>query len=268
MKPTAIGIGARPQLYEALCEGEAHGIYLEAIADNFLGAAARPRGWLKRLRARYPVVLHSVGLNLLGHAPLDESYIDGLARLADEIDAPFVSDHLCWTGAHGVHHHDLLPVPFTAPLLELAAERAAHVQSRLGRPFGIENLSSYVTFERSTMTEWEFYSGVVEQSGCRYMLDINNVYVSSQNHGFEVRDYLSTLDFTRVLQVHLAGHEVAPSGVLIDTHDRPVSDEVWSLYAEVCRQHGPLPTLIEWDDAIPPLAAVLAEVRRAEASRR
>jgi uncharacterized protein (UPF0276 family) len=148
-------------------------------------------------------------------------------------------------------------------LVELAAERAAHVQRRLGRPFGLENLSSYVDFARSTMTEWDFYAGVVRAAGCGFMLDVNNIYVSSQNHGFDPERYLDAIDFSRVLQVHLAGHSREPDGTLVDTHDHPVPDPVWSLYASAWRRGGPFPTLLEWDARIPPMPEVLAELARA-----
>jgi uncharacterized protein (UPF0276 family) len=150
--------------------------------------------------------------------------------------------------------------------VELAAERARHVQQHLGRPFGLENLSSYVEFTASTMTEWDFYAAVVERAGCWFMLDINNIYVSSQNHRFEPSNYLARIDFSRVLQVHIAGHTREPNGTIIDTHDQPVTDAVWQLYAQAFRQHA-FPTLLEWDDHIPPLQEALAELRRAEAIR-
>jgi uncharacterized protein len=265
--PHALGLGLRLAHYDYLFEHWPALDYVEAISDNFLGQAEPPRRHLARVRERYPIVLHGVGLNLLGHAPLDEAYLDRLCQLADELDAPFVSDHLCWTGAHGMTHHDLLPTPYLSELAELAAERAAYVQRRLGRPFGLENLSSYVAFRASTMSEWEFYNRVVRAAGCWYMLDINNVYVSSQNHGFEPSEYLASIDYTRLLQVHLAGHTREASGTIVDTHDQPVSDAVWALYREAYRAHGPFPTLLEWDERIPPMPQVLAELDKARAVR-
>jgi uncharacterized protein (UPF0276 family) len=237
--------------------------YLEIISENFLTEAAPPAHNLERVSGRYPIVLHGVGLNLLGHAPLDEAYLERLCRLADRVDAPFVTDHLCWTGAHGLSHHDLLPVPHVPELVELAAERAAYVQRRLGRPFGIENLSSYVAFRASTMSEWEFYASVVRESGSWFMLDINNVYVSSKNHGFDPLEYLTVIDFSRVLQVHLAGHTREPSGMLVDTHDQPVCDEVWQLYRAAWQMGGPFPTLLEWDASVPSVPELLRELERA-----
>jgi uncharacterized protein len=259
----AVGVGLRAPHYAYLFKHEPNVDYFEIISENFLGPAHIPRQRLQRVRARYPVVLHGVGLNLLGHAPLDDAYLETLCRLADEIGAPFVTDHLCWTGAHGASHHDLLPSPYVPELVELAAERAYDVQRRLGRPFGLENLSSYVEFWSSTMTEWEFYSAVVRESGCWSLLDVNNVYVSSQNHGFDPDEYLAAVDFSRVLEVHLAGHTRDPDGMIIDTHDQPVANEVWALYRRAWDLGGPFPTLLEWDAHIPPMPEVLAEIARA-----
>lgn len=249
--------------YPSIFEDEPDIEFFELLTENFLAAPPTVARNLARLRDRYPLVLHGVSLNLLGHAPLDEAYLDDVRRLAEYVDAPFVTDHLCWTGAHGISHHDLLPAPYTEDLVELAAERARYVQDRLGRPFGLENLSSYVEFRESTMTEWEFYTRVVERAGCWFMLDINNIYVSSVNHGFDATAYLGAIDFTRVLQTHLAGHTRQPDGVIVDTHDHPVCDEVWALYARAWRDGGPFPTLIEWDAAIPPLGDLLGEAAKA-----
>jgi hypothetical protein len=263
----ALGVGLRPAHYPYIFEQWPDVGYFEIISENFLGDAHWPRVHLERVAARYPIVLHGVGLNLLGHAPLDEAYLDAVAALAERVDAPFVTDHLCWTGAHGVSHHDLLPTPYVDELVDFAAERARRVQAHIGRPFGLENLSSYVEFEQSTMTEWEFYTRVVDKAGCALMLDINNVFVSSQNHGFDPRRYLDAIDFTRVLQVHLAGHTREPDGTIVDTHDQPVCDEVWALYAEAYHRAGPFPTLLEWDARIPPMPELLRELARAREVR-
>lgn len=263
----ALGLGLRVPHLPYIFERTPAVDYFEIISENFMGDAAHVRRNLDRAREHYPIVLHGVGLNLLGHAEPDEAYLERLCRLADHVNAAFVTDHLCWTGAHGVQHHDLLPTPYLPELVEIAAERAQRVQTRLGRPFGIENLSSYVSFRESSMSEWEFYSAVVRESSCWYMLDLNNVYVSSVNHGFDPQTYVSAIDFSRVLQVHLAGHAREPDGSLIDTHDRPVSSAVWRLYTETYKAHGPFPTLVEWDAAIPPLPLVLAELDTARAVR-
>jgi uncharacterized protein (UPF0276 family) len=263
----ALGVGLRPAFYSFIEERWPEVGYFEIISENFLSEAPAPLRHLDRIRARYPVVLHGVGLNLLGHEPLDDDYLDRVARLADRVEAPFVTDHLCWTGAHGVSHHDLLPTPYVPALVDMAAERAAKVQRRLGRPFGLENLSSYVTFEASTMTEHEFYTSVVRAAGCHYLLDVNNVFVSSQNHGFDPAGYLDAIDASRILQVHLAGHTREPDGLLVDTHDHPVCDAVWELYARTWRRAGPFPTMLEWDASIPPMPDVLREIAKAREAR-
>lgn len=261
---TAMGVGYRVSLIDALLADDAPASvqYVEIISENFLGPAPRPRENLVKLSAKYPVVLHGVGLNLMGVEPLDERYLDALCRLADDVDAPFVSDHLCWTGAGGHAHHDLLPFPFTASTLDFAASRAAYVQRRLGRPFGLENVSSYVTFAQSTLTEAEFTTRVVRDAGCSLMFDVNNVVVSSHNHGLDPAEWLALVDFSRVLQVHVAGYDRQPDGIWVDTHDRHASDETKRFYGDAWRRGGPFPTLFEWDDRIPPLSRVVDELDR------
>jgi uncharacterized protein len=263
----ALGLGLRIPHYPYLFEHWPRVDYFEVISENFMGDALPPRRHLDRVRERYPIVLHGVGLNILGESSPDTAYLDRLARLVEHVNAPFVTDHLCWTASGGQNHHDLLPTPYVEDLVGLAAERAARVQSHLGRPFGLENLSSYVTFRASTMSEWDFYSAVVRTSGCHYMLDVNNVYVSSQNHDFSCSEYLDAIDFTRVLQVHVAGYTRTPRGNIIDTHDHPVAPEVWALYRQAWKRGGPFPTLLEWDDQIPEMPVALAELERARTER-
>ena len=266
LRRDAVGIGLRAAHYRDFLTGEPEVEYVEVITENFLGPAGVPARVLERVAARCPVVLHGVGLNLLGPDPLDEAYLDSVCRLADRIDAPYVSDHLCWTGAGARSHHDLLPSPFLPELVSRAAERAHHVQRRLGRPFGLENLSSYVAFRESSMTEWAFYASVVREAGCHFMLDVNNIWVSGTNHGFAPQHYLDAIDFTRVLQVHVAGHD-ASGPIVVDTHDRTVSESVWQLLVEAWRRGGPFPVLLERDARVPPLPALLAEAQRARSLR-
>jgi uncharacterized protein len=268
----ALGLGLRAPHHRYVLQHWPTLDYFELISENFMGDVGPARHVLDQLRQRYPLVLHGVGLNLLGASELDERYVERLCALAEYVDAPFVSDHLCWTGAHGINHHDLLPTPYTEDLAELAAQRASWVQRQLGRPFGLENLSSYVEFSASTLTEWEFYRAVVDAAGCSFMLDVNNIYVSSVNHGFDADAYLGSIDFERVLQVHIAGHSVVdhprlPRSSLIDTHDQPVTAAVWELYARAWQRGGPFPTLLEWDARLPPFDALLLELDKARTVR-
>ena len=265
----ALGLGLRLPHVASLERAWPEAVeYVEIISENYLSDAAPPRQRLVWVRRQVPIVLHGVGLNLLGHEPLDERYLDEVARLADAVDAPFVTDHLSWGRAQGLCHHDLLPAPFRPELVGYAAERAAFVQARLGRPFGLENLSTYAAFHESTMTEWEFYTSVVREARCSFMLDVNNVYVSSVNHHSDPLTYLKAIDFGRVLQVHMAGHEPQPDGTIIDTHDRPVIPEVWRLYRDAWQLGGPFPTLLEWDGHIPPLEVAVAELVKSREARR
>lgn len=242
--------------------------YFEVIVENFLGPCGAAADALRRARERAPVVLHGVSLDLLGPGPLDRDHLRAVKALADRLDSPFVTDHLCWTRANGHTTHDLLPVPMSAAFARWAAERARVVQDLLERPFGLENLSAMAAFHTSSQTEWEFYRDVVEGAGCRYLLDVNNVYVSATNTGGDVDAYLAAIDGERVLQVHVAGHQRPARGPIVDTHDRPVVPEVWALYRAAWQRFGPFPTLLEWDDAIPSYDDALAELRRAEDARR
>lgn len=259
----ALGLALRVPHYTSVTREHPPVDYFELLTDNYLSPGTPARGYATKVGEAYPLVLHGVGLNLLGSEPLDETYLDAVAALAEAYHAPFVSDHLCWSRHQAMSHHDLLPAPYTEVIAEYAAERAAYAQRRLGRPLALENVSSYVTFRASTMTEWDFYARVVKGAGVSFMLDINNVYVSSQNHGFDAAAYLEAVDFDRVAQVHLAGHQHNADGVIVDTHDRPVVDAVWQLYRRAWKAGGPFPTLLEWDDAIPELLVVLAELERA-----
>lgn len=272
LSPSALGIGLRRPHFQRFIDADRAGAdpelseldFVEIITENFLGDAPYPRRVLERVKARYPVVLHGVSLNLLGHEELDEQYLEAVARLADQVDAPLVTDHLCWTASGGMSHHDLLPVPYTADLVELASSRIEHVKARLGRPFAVENVSSYVAFNTSTLTEWDFVARVIAEADCGLLLDVNNIFVSGQNLGFDPSRYLDAIDWRRVLQLHVAGHDQEPSGLRIDTHDRAAPPEVWALHAEACRRAGRrIPTLFEWDERVPPLETVVAEVGRA-----
>lgn len=241
--------------------------FLEAIAENFLGDGALPRHHLRRARERVPVVLHGVGLDLLGPDPLDRDHLRRLRTLADELDAPWVTDHLCWTGAGGRRSHDLLPAPRTSGLLRYAVERVRVVQDALERPFGVENLAAMFDTTWDALSEWDFFAEVVALSGCGVLLDVNNVFVAAHNQGTDPHAFFAAVPRERILYVHLAGHAPADGTPIVDTHDAPVRDEVWALYAQVWETHGPFPTLVEWDASIPSYDRCLAEVQRAARER-
>jgi uncharacterized protein len=256
------GIGLRPPHYPRVLEGSARADWFEVISENFMIRGGRPLRILEQARARAPVVLHGVSMNLGGTDPLNARHLDELAALIDRFDPAWVSEHLCW-GAFGRHYaHDLLPLPFTEEALGQVVHRVRQVQDRLDRRILIENVSSYVTFTHSIMPEWEFLAAVAEAADCGILLDVNNVYVSAVNHGFSPHDYLAGLPLDRIGQIHLAGHCDAGTH-LVDTHDHPVPPPVWSLYREAVRRFGPVATLVEWDDHIPPFEALVAEAERA-----
>lgn len=263
----ALGLGLRPELYRQLEQGPSGIDYFEIIAENYLEPEALPRSHLRRVAARWPIVVHGVALNLLGTDPLDLVYLSQLKELVGEFEPAFATDHLCWTAHRGVQHHDLLPVPFRADLVDYAAERAAFVQDYLGLPFGIENVSTYVSFSDNDMTEWDFICEVVKRADCKLLLDVNNIVVSSKNHGFCCDDYLAGVPWERVVEVHVAGHRVLPSGLLHDTHDQAPTHEVWELYRRAWQMGGPFPTLLEWDASLPPLEVMLGELDRARRLR-
>jgi uncharacterized protein (UPF0276 family) len=254
------GLGLRPKHYEALL-GEHRGAvdWLEALTENYLGLGGRPVHYLERLREHYPIVLHGVSLSIGSSTPLDREYLRDVRALADRLDASWVSDHLCWTGVDGINVHDLLPLPFTEPVLRHVSDRIRQVQDVLGRRVLIENVSSYVSFAGADMTEHEFLAALAERSDCLLLLDVNNVYVSSVNHGFDAREYLNALPVDRVQQIHLAGH-TRQGAYLIDTHDAPVIEPVWQLYGDALDRFGQVATMIERDDNIPPLPELLAEL--------
>jgi hypothetical protein len=236
--------------------------WLEVISENFLEPGGNPRRVLHAARERFPVVLHGVALSLGSADPLNQGYLDQLAALAHEIEPAFVSDHLCWGSINGRYAHDLLPLPFTDEALDHVVHRVGQVQDRLGRQILIENVSSYVSFAHSTMTEWDFLAALAERADCGILLDVNNVYVSAHNHGFDARAFIKAMPRGRVGQIHLAGHS-RKGELLLDTHDHAVPDGVWDLYRFAVETHGEVSTLVEWDDQIPELERVVAESQRA-----
>jgi len=263
----AIGLGLRIPHYRHIFAEWPKVDFFEIISENFMGEAPLPRRNLRRILDRYPVVLHGVSLGIASAAPLDYDYLRSLKNLVKLTDTPYFTDHLCWTVAHGIQHHDLLPFPYTEANARYVAERVALVQDFVGIPFGLENLSSYVTFAESEMSEWDFYNHIVDVSGCHYMLDINNIYVSSVNHNFNPHAYVDSIRWPKVLQCHIAGHTEKPDGTILDTHEESVREEVWQLYRHAWQLSGGFPTLLERDDKIPPFPEVHAEALKAREYR-
>lgn len=253
------GLGLRKPHYDDFMRGDVPVDFVEVISENFMVAGGRPRHVLREVRRHYPVALHGVSMSVGSAEGVDRDYLARLRQLVVEIDPLLVSDHLCWTRTGGFNAHDLLPLPYTREALALVCDNVGRAQDALGRPMLIENPSSYLTFLRSEMTEWEFLDALCARTGCGLLLDVNNVFVSATNHGFDARAYIDGIPARHVRQIHLAGHSRG-TDMLIDTHDRPVPDPVWSLLAHAMDRTGPVATMIERDDAIPPLAELLAEL--------
>jgi len=256
------GIGLRPPHYADVAAGRARIDWLEVITENFMVEGGNPRRVLRAVRERYPVVLHGVSMSLGSVDPLDERYLDGLATLAREVEPAWISDNLCWSSFGGHSAHDLWPLPYTEEALRHVAARIARVQERLGRRILVENVSSYLTYRHSTMSEWEFLAALAEAADCGLLLDVNNVFVSARNHGFDPIAFLDGVPRARVGQFHIAGHSDKGTH-LLDTHDHPVCDDVWALYRHAVRRFGARSTLLERDDDIPSLDELCAEARRA-----
>ena len=258
------GLGLRTQHYADFLDAPQRVDWLELLSDNYMVPGGKPLVMLDRIRANYPVVMHGVALSIGAADGVDESYLDSLALLADRVQPLWISDHLCWTGVHGRVLHDLYPLPYSEAALTVVVRNVQRVQERLKRSLVLENVSSYVSFGASSMSEWEFISAVCKRTGCRLLLDVNNIYVSSVNHGFDAHAFLRGVPADRVQQIHLAGHSDHGDHI-IDTHDHPVAGAVWALYAEALSLCGPVATMIERDDHIPPLAELLAELDHARA---
>ena len=260
-----VGVGLRPRHFTRVLEADPAGLgidFFEAISENYMLPGGRPLRVLEQVRERFPVVLHGVSLNIGSADPLDADYLAELDALARRYQPAWLSDHLCWTGVRGRNLHDLLPLPYTEDVLAHVCERVRRVQDRLGRRIALENPSSYFAYRADAMPEPEFLAQLAERADCGILLDVNNVFVSAHNHGFDAERYLAQIPRERVFQIHLAGHSRQRS-LLIDTHDHPVCDEVWSLYESAVRRLGPVSTLIEWDDRIPELEVLVAEAARA-----
>lgn len=260
---TGSGLGLRPEHYQDFVRAKQRVDWLEILTDNYLVPGGKPLHFLELIRRDYPIALHGVAMNLGSTDPLDRHYLQAVRDLAQRFDATIVSDHLCWTGLRGQYLHDLLPLPYTEEAVRHVAQRIRQAQDMLGRRLAIENLSAYLEAD-TPMTEWDFLAAIAEEADCELLVDINNIYVSSRNQGFAPMDYLHGLPAARIRQFHLAGH-TDRGAICIDTHDQPVCDAVWDLYARACALFGPVPTMIERDEHIPPLADLLDELDRARA---
>jgi uncharacterized protein len=256
------GLGLRTAHYADFLAAPQRVDWLELLSDNYLVPGGKPLQMLDRIRADYPVAMHGVALSIGSADVPDPAYLDALAALVERVQPLWVSDHLCWTGVHGRVLHDLYPLPYDEETLATVVRHVQRVQERLKRALVLENVSSYVEFAASTMSEWQFISELCARSGCRLLLDVNNVHVSSVNHGFDALQFLRGVPADRVQQIHLAGHSDCGDHI-IDTHDQPVADAVWALYSEALQLFGPVATMIERDDHIPPLAELVAELDQA-----
>lgn len=262
------GIGLRAEHAVEFIESSPDVGFVEVHAENHFGRGGRPLDLLRRARRDHALSLHGVGLSLGSTDPLSEPHLQRLGELVEELEPAFVSEHLCWTSHGGVHANDLLPLPLTEEALDHVVARIGQVQEALGRTILVENVSSYFEYADSALPEWEFLAETARRSGCGLLLDLNNVFVSACNHGFDAARYLENIPRDAVRELHLAGHiaKAVPGGeILIDTHSRPVCGAVWSLYEAALQRFGALPTLIEWDSDLPPLAGLLAEAAKADA---
>jgi uncharacterized protein (UPF0276 family) len=256
------GVGLRRQHYAQVIAEQPAIDWFEVITENFMVEGGRPLEVLEGVRANYPIVLHGVSMSLGSSDPLNESYVRGVAELARRFEPAWISDHLCWTSICGRNLHDLMPLPYTVEALRHVTGRIRQVQEILGRHLLIENVSSYLSYTQSVMTEWEFLAAVAEEADCGILLDINNIFVSAFNHRFDAKEYIDYIPAEGVVQFHLAGHS-DHGKYLLDTHDYPVRAEVWALYEYAVRRFGAVSTLIERDDNIPELAELQAEAARA-----
>jgi len=266
--PARAGIGLRAEHYDAVLETRPSVGWLEVHSENYFGAGGKPLDYLERIRARYPLSLHGVGLSIGSTDPLDQRHLAKLKELIRRFEPALVSEHLSWSSVGGRHFNDLLPLPYTEEALYHMVRRVAQVQDALGRPILIENPSSYLQYVESAIPEWEFLVELAERTGCGVLMDVNNIYVSARNHGFDASAYLRAIPRHLVREIHLAGFTVNRfdgGEILIDTHNQPVWPAVWALYRQAVRRFGPVPTLIEWDTDLPELAVLVDEARRADA---
>jgi uncharacterized protein (UPF0276 family) len=263
MKTLGFGLGLRPDHYDTILSERPSVGFFEALTENYLVPGGKALHYLERIRANYPIVLHGVSLSIGSTEPLNHEYLRVLKELSRRIQAPWISDHLCWTGTEGLNLHDLMPMPYTEEALTHLVPRIEEIQEFLGERILLENVSSYVGYRSSEMSEWEFLSELSRRSDCLLLLDVNNVYVNSVNHHFDPDAFIRGVPRQRVAQIHLAGHEQQDT-FIIDTHDAPIADAVWHLYQSACKRFGPVSTMIERDANIPPLQELLEELALAQ----
>ncbi len=254
------GLGLRKEHYNSILETSPEVDWFEVLTENYLVDGGKPLYFLDQVSERYPVVMHGVSMSLGSHDPLDMNYMAQVKELAERTQAKWVSDHMCFTGVDGVNAHDLLPLPYTEEAIKHISNKIKQAQDFLGRQILVENASTYITYKQSHMTEWEFTMAVADESDSLILLDINNIYVSSVNHGFDPLEYLDGISPERVQQHHLAGHSQY-DGYIIDTHDHDVVQDVWDLYAEAVKRYGDISVMIERDDDIPELPELMAELQ-------
>lgn len=258
-----LGVGLRTVHFDHILRHQPQVDWFEVISENFMDSNGRPRHVLEQIAERYPIVMHGVSLSIGSTQPLNFDYLQKLKNLARDVRALWISDHICWTGVAGINTHDLLPLPYNEESLAHVVERIGIVQDFLERPLILENPSSYVTFTDSTMSEAEFVARMAQEADCGLLLDVNNVFVSATNHDFDPVEYLRSMPFERIVQMHLAGHTNCGTH-LIDTHDGPVIDPVWELFRNAHGSTGGVATLLEWDARIPEFQIVHAEVLKAK----
>jgi uncharacterized protein (UPF0276 family) len=257
-----VGLGLRTKHYAHILEHRPEVDWFEILSENYMQTHGRPLHFLDRVAEAYPIVMHGVSLSIGSTDPLNREYLTELRDLRDRTRARWVSDHLCWTGAMGKNTHDLLPLPYTEEALRHVVKRVREVQDFLGGPIALENPSTYLEFHGSTLTEWDFLAALVREAGCGLLLDVNNVYVSAKNHGFDPATYLAGIPFDHVVQIHVAGHTDHGTHI-VDTHIGPVVDPVWKLLGEAHRRAGGASVLLEWDAEIPDFETTHAEALRA-----
>jgi len=256
------GLGLRTTHYAELLEQRYNVDWFEILSENYMVPGGKPLVMLDKFCQDYPMVMHGVSMSIGSTEGPSEEYLRDLKKLIERVDPLWVSDHLCWTGVHGRNLHDLFPLPYTEDTVKHVARNVRRVQDYLERPILLENVSSYVSFNADTLKEWDFVRAIAEESDSLILLDVNNIYVSSVNHGFDAHTYLDAIPVDRVQQIHMAGHS-DHGNYIIDTHDHPIADPVWDLYDYALRRFGNVATMIERDDNIPPLAELVAELQHA-----